>query len=55
MGGWKKPYNQHRRYVDAVLDDTPPDVLAEAGLRGMYALDVAYRSLVSGKRERVAA
>jgi predicted dehydrogenase len=55
MGDWKNPYNQHRRFVDAVLDGTPPDVSAEAGLRDMRALDAAYRSLLSGKREKVAA
>jgi len=55
MGDWKNPYNQHRRFVDAVLDGTPPDVPAEVGLRDMRALDAAYRSLLSGKREKVAA
>jgi UDP-N-acetyl-2-amino-2-deoxyglucuronate dehydrogenase len=55
MGDWRNPYNQHRRFVDAVLDGTPPDVPAEAGLRDMRALDAAYRSLLSGKREKVAA
>ncbi len=55
MGDWKNPYNQHRRFIDAVLDGTPPDVPAEAGLRDMRALDAAYRSLASGKREKVAA
>lgn len=53
MGDWTNPYNQHRRFVDAVLDGTAPDVPAEAGLRDMRALDAAYRSLASGKREQV--
>jgi UDP-N-acetyl-2-amino-2-deoxyglucuronate dehydrogenase len=54
MGDWRNPYNQHRRFVDAVLDGRVPDVPAEAGLRDMRALDAAYRALASGKREKVA-
>lgn len=54
MGEWRNPHNQHRRFVDAVLDGVAPDVPAKSGLRDMRVLDAAYRSLASGRREAVA-
>jgi UDP-N-acetyl-2-amino-2-deoxyglucuronate dehydrogenase len=55
MDDWRNPHNQHRRFVDALLDGNAPDMPGEAGLRDMRALAAAYRSLESGAREKVAA
>jgi predicted dehydrogenase len=55
MGDWRNPFNQHRRFVDAVLDGGPPDMPGEAGLRDMKTLAAAYRALTAGGREKVAA
>jgi len=44
MDDWQNPYNQHRRFVDALLDGTPVDVPSLAGLRDMRVLEAAYRA-----------
>lgn len=48
MGDWRNPYNQHRRFVDAILDGTPVEVPAEVGLRDMRVIAACYRAAEAG-------
>ena len=44
MGDWTNPYNQHRCFVDAMLDGTQVPMPAGKGVQDMRVLDAAYRS-----------
>lgn len=55
MDDWKNPHNQHRQFIDAVLDGTPVPVSPRQGLQDMLVLEAAYRSSASGKVEAVGA
>jgi UDP-N-acetyl-2-amino-2-deoxyglucuronate dehydrogenase len=44
MGDWRNVHNQHRRFIDAVLDGGPVDVPAVAGLWDMRVLGASYRA-----------
>jgi predicted dehydrogenase len=53
MDDWHNPHNQHRRFIDAILDRAPIPVSPEQGVQDMRVLEAAYRSSVSGRIEEV--
>ena len=53
MDDWHNVHNQHRRFVDAILDDGPIVVPPETGLQDMLVLEAAYRASASGRSETV--
>jgi UDP-N-acetyl-2-amino-2-deoxyglucuronate dehydrogenase len=50
MGEWENPFNQHRQFVDAILDGTPLPVPALRGLQDMRSVEAAYQSAQTGQR-----
>ena len=53
MDDLANPYNQHREFVDAILDGKPVTVTPEKGLQDMRVLEAAYRASASGHTETV--
>jgi len=53
MGEWKNPFNQHRQFVDAILDGTPLPVSAMRGLQDMRVVEAAYQAAEQGQRVQI--
>ncbi|WP_395819468.1 Gfo/Idh/MocA family protein [Devosia sp.] len=53
MGAFENPYNQHRQFIDALLDGTPPPMQGWRGLQDMRVLEAAYAAAESGQRTPV--
>ncbi len=53
MGDWRNPHNQHRAFVEAILDGTPVMVPVRRGLQDMRVLAAAYAASEAGRRTTV--
>ncbi len=53
MGVWENPHNQHRAFVDALLDGTPVHMPGRRGVQDMRVLAASYRSSDAAAREVV--